>query len=98
MLKKLEDVNITDDQAEIIQEWIDANKKVPGGIGDYPLGHSYIDSRANGGRGITERRSYVKLDHEVAMKVPELRNCHVNDIREFMFWRERLENSGPGMR
>lgn len=84
MRKELENVIITDKQAELIKDWIEANSKVPGWLDGYPLGQSYIDTRANGGRGIAERRRYVKLDHSVANSVPELRGYSVHDIKEYI--------------
>lgn len=87
MRVNLENVEITDEQAILVKKWIEANKSVPGWLDSYALGDSYIDTRANGGRGIGKRREYVKLDHEVAKRVPQLRGVSPHDIKEFM--RER---------
>lgn len=84
MRKELENVTITNEQAELVERWLEANSKVPGWLDGYPLGGSYIDTRANGGRGISERRRYVKLDHQVAKEVPELRGFNADNIREFI--------------
>lgn len=80
----LHDVTITDEQAGLVNQWLDANSKVRGWLDSYALGRSYIDSRANGGKGITARRRYVQLDHQVADAVPELGGYTAHDIRLFM--------------
>lgn len=84
MHSQLEDVTITDTQASRIEEWLAANKTVPGWLDSYELGRTYIDTRANGGKGITARRRYVQLDHAVAKEVPELAGRKPGEIREFM--------------
>ena len=84
MREELEEVVITDEQAALVTEWLEANYKVPGWLDGHALGQSYIDSRVNGGRGITARRRYVSLDHRVASAVPELRGFRASDIREFV--------------
>jgi hypothetical protein len=84
MNQDLHDVTITDEQALLVNQWLDANSKVRGWLDSYALGQSYIDTRANGGKGITARRRYVALDHQVAAAVPELGGYHASDIRLFM--------------
>lgn len=96
MNKELENVTITDEQAELVKRWVEANANVPGWLDGYALGQSYIDTRANGGRGIGKRREYVRLDHEVAKKVPELRGFWVKDIKEFMEARDLKAEQAVG--
>ena len=83
-MPKIEDVEITDAQAEKVEAWLAANAKVTGWLDGYALGQSYIDTRARGGRGIGQRRAYVRFDHETAEAVPDLRGRGAGDIREFM--------------
>ncbi len=102
MLSELENVDINDNQAARLQEWADANKSVRGWLDSYALGKSYIDLRANGGKGIVARRRYVALDHAVAKEVPELAGYHAADIREFLAARtmkiELAEEEPAGLR
>ena len=95
-------MNIDDTQAARLQEWSDANKAVRGWLDSYALGKSYIDLRANGGKGIVARRRYVSLDHAVAKEVPELAGYHAADIREFLTARalkiELAEEEPAGLR
>ncbi len=90
MHPKLENVTITDEQAELIKTWFEANSSVSGRINGYALGTSYIDTRANSGRGISERRRYVKIDHETAEKVPQLRGFYKEQIVQFMNQRANI--------
>lgn len=80
----LHDVTITDEQATLVDEWLDANSKVRGWLDSYALGQFHIDTRANGGKGITARRRYVQLEHQVADAVPELGGYTAPEIRLFM--------------
>lgn len=84
MRAELETTTINDKQAHAVEAWLEANSKVPGWLDGYALGQSYIDTRANGGKGITQRRRYVQLDHQVAREVPELAGFSAQAIREFM--------------
>jgi hypothetical protein len=89
MRSDLEDVIVDDKQAARLEEWAAANKTVSGWLDSYALGESYIDTRANGGKGITARRRYVALDHAVAREVPALVGVHAADIKEFLVSRTR---------
>lgn len=94
MRTELENVTIDDTQAARLEEWVAANKVVPGWLDGYPLGQSYIDTRANGGKGIAARRRYVSLDHAVAKEVPALAGFDVDSIKEFLAIRtQKLEMS-----
>jgi hypothetical protein len=80
----IEGVEITDGQAEKVEAWLEANAKVPGWLDSFPMGSSYIDTRAAGGGGIGRRRAYVRLDHATAEAVPELRGRQASEVRGFM--------------
>ncbi len=95
-MNALENTEITDEQANLVREWIEANAKVPGWLDGYALGQSYIDSRANGGKGIVARRRYVQLDHRVAKAVPELRGQSAHTVKEFMAARDVAIAVGNG--
>jgi hypothetical protein len=84
MRPELENIVIEDHQAARLQEWVDANKTVPGWLDGYALGKSYIDTRAAGGKGITARRRYVSLDHAVAKEVPQLAGFHADQVKAFL--------------
>jgi len=88
---------ITDEQAELINEWLEANAKAPGWLDGYGLGGSYIDTRVKAGAKTDGRQSYVDLDHGIAEKVPELRGYRASDIREYMVVRTALGRA-PGAR
>lgn len=84
MRPELENVIIDEHQATRLEEWVEANKMAPGWLDGYALGKTYIDSRVNGGKGITARRRYVSLDHAVAQEVPQLAGFHADDVRSFL--------------
>ncbi|TLX16288.1 hypothetical protein [Rhizobium sp. MHM7A] len=102
MRPELENVTIEDHQAARLEEWVEANKTARGWLDSYALGKTYIDSRANGGKGITARRRYVSLDHAVAKEVPELAGYHAEDIKAFLAARtlkaELTEEEPTGLR
>lgn len=84
------EVTITDEQAELVTKWLEANSKAPGWLDGYALGASYIDTRAKAGAKRDGRQAYVDLDHEIAEKVPELRGYASYDIREYLDARAAL--------
>ena len=79
----IEDVEITDEQAQRVEAWLEANAKVPGWLNGYALGSAYVDPRA-GRRGLRQRKAYVGLDRETAAAVPELRGHDAAAIRAFL--------------
>lgn len=92
------DVAITDEQADAIRNWLEANAKAPGWLDGYALGASYIDTRVKSGANKDGRQAYVDLDHATAEKVPQLRGRSAGSIREYLEVRVELEApSAPGM-
>ncbi len=81
-LTMVDDLMLTDLQVAALRVWIRASRRAPSNLDGYGLGHSYIDTRKNGGSGIMARRSYVKLDHATAEVVPQLRGERWFDIEQ----------------
>jgi hypothetical protein len=75
-------MELTDYQKHRLMVWLECQRATYAisQIAGYPLGNSYIDSRSNGGKDITKRRAYVKLDHETAKLVPQCRGRSAEQI------------------
>jgi hypothetical protein len=76
--------NLTDHQISLLKSWLSANKTVPGWLDGYPLGTSYIDTRAAKGSKRDGRAAYVKLDHQVAREVPQFRGMLADEIESIL--------------
>jgi hypothetical protein len=82
-------INITDEQAAIIRRWLDAHDSLSRShFCDYALGCCYIDERVRSDRRMTDRRRYVRLDHETVEMVPALAGRTAADIRRLLDRRE----------
>jgi len=62
----------SDEELNLIRQWLNMNKNYAGSRGGYPAGGSYIDSRCGTGHGMPDVKDYVDFDHEFAQKVPWL--------------------------
>ncbi len=72
----------TEDEKEILQEWLRINKNV-GMRGGYPLGSSYIDARCGVGYGTPEQYEYVETDRKVAKQIPHLSGKYRKEVEEY---------------
>lgn len=73
-------------QRNLLLTWLAARENMlsESWIAGAPLGRSYIDTRANGGKGITKRRAYVRLDHATAKAVPQCAGMSAARIIELL--------------
>jgi hypothetical protein len=71
-------------QAEVLANWLEANRKVTGWLHGYPLGAAYIRPSEVKGAKRDGRQAYVDLDKEAARQVPQFAGKDHNEIREFL--------------
>lgn len=78
--------SLNTEQQVQLRAWLDLNTAAAEHtrITGYSLGNSYIDARANGGKGIALRRKYVKMDKQTAKLVPAVKGFTVDQVRALL--------------
>jgi hypothetical protein len=87
----------SDEEIWTIKHWLDLNNRA-GLWGGYPVGSSYIDARCGSGHGMPDIKDYVDFDHEMAQKLPHLRNKGREQVRarlDELTQAERIEKISP---
>jgi hypothetical protein len=78
---------MTREQISQLRVWV-AEKEAMLAAGSWiagaSLGGAYIDTRYNGGRGISKRRAYVRLDHKTAEMVPECVGMNSDEVKALL--------------
>lgn len=72
----------SEDELNLIRQWLRMNERDAGMRGGYPVGGSYIDSRCGTGHGMPEVKDYVEFDREFAQKVPWLSGKYKEVVQE----------------
>jgi hypothetical protein len=86
---------VTEEQAEALRTWLEANAKAPGWLDGYALGAAYVDARVRAGSVSDGRKAYVAVDHATADQVPQMRGRSAGQIREFLASRDAAPDAGP---